>query len=369
MMGKRSSSILEVEKNLAGIFARKRAFLVGRGATGLMLLFESLSDDGGRVILPAMACPSLLASVLLTGRKPVIVDVDDNLNISPDALASVLCPGDIVVGVHLFGVPFEVVRIEEVCRERNAVLIEDAAQAVGGRIGERLLGTFGTASLLSFAEGKNLPTRGGGAILTDDDRLIEKLESKVAQLPERPSDIRIKTRELRDKLTVIFNEARAYDKKRAAAWVETYRDYSMLFSYSISEDEARAIPPALEKMDEIAQSRRSKLNLYLKDLSDFDALIPRYTCDCAPFRFSIVPLHMTGREVVALTEDIRCGDLPASNLYIPLNSLAPAECSGSDLSKADFAGWRILNLWVDDTITERQIKDTVEIIRDFFYRG
>jgi perosamine synthetase len=110
----------------SGLFNRRQVLLVGRGATALMLLFEALSEPGGRIILPAIGCPSLLATVLLSGRKPVIVDVDRNLNIDPVRVREIVQPGDIVLAIHIYGIPCEIEELERICLEKNATLMEDA---------------------------------------------------------------------------------------------------------------------------------------------------------------------------------------------------------------------------------------------------
>src|SRR3990172_5287760 len=131
----------------SGFFGARKLILTGRGTTALMLLYETLESKSGRVILPAIGCPSLLATALLSGLQPVIVDVDSNLNIDPGEVKSVIKPGDIVLGVHIFGIPCRIEELEKICDENNAILIEDAAQAVGGVLEESNLplGTFGKA--------------------------------------------------------------------------------------------------------------------------------------------------------------------------------------------------------------------------------
>jgi hypothetical protein len=360
-----SPIIKETEELLARYFGRKRAFLVGRGATGLMLLYESLCAPDGRVILPAIACPSLLATVLLTGRQPVIVDVDMNLNIDPEQVEKVLQPGDIVVGVHMFGIPCEIDELTSLCASRGAVLIEDLAQAVGGKYKSVLLGSFGTASLISFAGGKILPTSGGGAILTDDDALIAKLETKVERLPDRPNAIAERSRDLRDELTKAFNDAHSGNLGAASIWGDLYDAFGSIYSYAIRANECEPIGPALEGIEENAELRRARLALYEHYMGKLDVWFPHYPPDCVPYRFSFVPKGLTIEDVHKCTEDIRAAGLNASNLYIPLNDLAPDKVTATQCDRAEFVGWHIINLWLDDSVGEDEVLSAAEVVSDF----
>jgi dTDP-4-amino-4,6-dideoxygalactose transaminase len=360
-----SRIIKETEELLARYFGRKRAFLVGRGATGLMLLYESLCSPDAGVILPAIACPSLLATVLLTGRQAVIVDVDMNLNIDPEQVEKILQPGDVVVGVHLFGIPCAIDELKGLCEKCGAVLIEDLAQAVGGKYKNKLLGSFGIASLMSFAGGKILPTFGGGAILCDDDALIAKLEEKVAKLPERPDDLIDKSRDLRDELTKAFNEARSGNLGAASIWSDLYNAFGPIYSYAIRADECELIGPALESLEENAELRRAKLSIYKEYMGKLDVWFPKYPADCVPYRFSFVPKGLTIEDVHKCTENIRAAGLNASNLYIPLNDLAPDKVHATQCDRAEFVGWHIINLWLDDSVGEDEILSAAEVVSDF----
>ena len=360
-----SRMVAETEKLLAGHFGRKRAFLVGRGATGLMLLYESLSDPGGRVILPDIACPSLLATVLLTGRQPVIVDVDMNLNIGPEQVEKVLQPHDVVVGVHIFGIPFATGELTELCAKRGAVLIEDVAQAVGGQMESGMLGSFGTASLLSFSNGKILPTNGGGAILTDDISLIEKLEKEIAELPQRPDDLEERSHDLRDELTRAFNDARSGNLGAASIWSDLYDAFGPIYSYAIRDEEAGLIPPALDDLEQNAGNRRRKLALYQEYMSKLDVWFPVYPPDCVPYRFSFIPKGLTIEIVYQCTKEIRASGLHASNLYLPLHDLAPDKVLEQGCERAEFVGWHIINLWLDDSVDEEKILSAAEVVSEF----
>jgi perosamine synthetase len=91
-----------------------------------------------------------------------------------------------VLAVHFFGHPVDMDPLLELARERNLVVVEDAAEAHGAEyLGDRggrdprwrRLGSFGTASTFSFYANKPVTTGEGGMVLTDDDRLADRLRS------------------------------------------------------------------------------------------------------------------------------------------------------------------------------------------------
>jgi len=329
-----------------------------------MLLYDALGEPGGRVILPVIGCPSLLATVVLSGRKPVVVDVDRNLNIDPDRVDEEIRPGDIVLAVHMFGIPCDILRLEKICRENGALLIEDAAQAVGGRIppDDRPVGTFGDASILSFAEGKILPTQGGGLILTDDENLISTLEDMTPELPERPADLNVKSHELRDELTVAFNSARRNNINAASEWASLINNYRDIYSYSIDPDELTAIVDALGRLGEIAEKRRRGVKIYRYYLSIPGVEPLEYPDGCSPFRYTVKLPGLDGSAVQDVTDAIREGGMHASNLYLPLHWLAPDKVENSGCPRADIAGVRVINLWLDDGIPERDAQKVSGIL-------
>ncbi len=352
----------ETETLLEEYFGRKRAFLVGRGATGLMLLYEALASRSGRIILPSIACPSLLATVLAVGKKPVIVDVDENLGLDPAQVSKVVSKGDVVVAVHLFGIPCAVKELEMISTKKGASLIEDVAQSVGGHADGKRMGTYGTASLLSFAKGKILPTDGGGAILTDDEKLITKLETAVDKLPARAKDFPKRFKAMRDQLTPVLNAARRDNPGAAAEWRHIYNAFGNVYRYAIDPLEIAEIPEAFEKLKKNVIERRKKVEWYIIRFNKIGVETLKYPEDCCPFRFSFIVPILNGDSVQELTGEMRAIGLNVSNLYFPLQRLSPLEVETPGCPRAEFVGTRIINLWVDDTIEKSHVQTAAEVI-------
>ena len=83
-----------------------------------------------------------------------------------------------IIGVHLYGQPFDVDAVRSICTKHNLFLVEDAAQAQGTRYKNSVVGTLGDISCYSFYPGKNLGACGeGGAIVTNNDNYAAQMKS------------------------------------------------------------------------------------------------------------------------------------------------------------------------------------------------
>jgi dTDP-4-amino-4,6-dideoxygalactose transaminase len=363
-----TNTIKDTERllRLSGYFGRRRAFLVGRDTTALILLIEELTPPDGRVILPAMACMTRLASVLTTGRTPVIVDVNSSTNMDPDRLAEVARKGDMVVATHLFGIPCQMEEVQEICKTRGCVLVEDASQAIGGKLNGKPLGSFGMASILSFADRKILPTLGGGAIVTDNADLIAKLERAVSALPKRPVDYAARKKGQREEMDSAFDKARREDPSNASDWLRIYEKYGDIYRFAIEPEEADAIIDAIGVFEETVKKRREMIYFLRKNIDSTLVWILEYPVDSAPFRFSIVmPDEMSGKCVQELTNELKAKGLDVANLYLPLHWLAPSKIVTGGCPNAEKCGVRIINLRVDESTTKSQANLAGDVIGKF----
>jgi dTDP-4-amino-4,6-dideoxygalactose transaminase len=123
--------------------------------------------EGHEVVVPTFCCAAVLPGIRAMGALPVLADVGENLTLTPDTLRAVLSPRTRAVIVpHLFGSPAPIEDITEICRPRGIAVIDDAAQALGGTLDDRPLGSFGDAGVLSFGRGKICFGTGGGALIS-----------------------------------------------------------------------------------------------------------------------------------------------------------------------------------------------------------
>ncbi len=152
---------------------------VGNGLDALTLILRAYDiGPGDEVIVPAHTFIATWLAVRAAGASPVAVEPSRaTMNIDPEWIAPAISPRTrAILPVHLYGQPAEMTAIRALADQHGLKLIEDAAQAHGARWRGRRTGGLGDAAAFSFYPGKNLGAFGdGGAILTNDDALAEKV--------------------------------------------------------------------------------------------------------------------------------------------------------------------------------------------------
>lgn len=151
---------------------------VANGTDALVVALRALGlAPGDEVIVPAFSFFATAEAVVLAGGTPVFADVlPETLNLDPaDAARRVTARTVGVIGVHLYGRPFDAGALGELCRARGLWLVEDAAQAHGARYRGRRVGTLGELAAWSFYPTKNLGAFGdAGALSGRDPELLAR---------------------------------------------------------------------------------------------------------------------------------------------------------------------------------------------------
>lgn len=187
----------EFEKETAAHEGIKYAVAVSSCTTALHLaLLVSGVGSGDDVLVPAFTFVATANSVCYTGATPVLVDIDlTTFNILIEGIKKKIdqcylydahehnlinrATGNrlkAILPVHQFGLCSDIKEINEIARKYNLVVIEDAACALGARMGESHQGQFGNISCVSFHPRKCITTGEGGMIFTDSQKTYEKLK-------------------------------------------------------------------------------------------------------------------------------------------------------------------------------------------------
>ena len=133
---------------------------------------------GDEAILPSLTFVATANAVRYTGAKPVFADISSeaDLNVSPEAIEACRTPRTrAILVVHYGGYACDMPAILAIAGRQGLAVIEDAAHAVGSRLGGQMLGTWGQMGCFSFFSNKNMTTGEGGMLVTDDDALADKL--------------------------------------------------------------------------------------------------------------------------------------------------------------------------------------------------
>jgi dTDP-4-amino-4,6-dideoxygalactose transaminase len=133
---------------------------------------------GDEVICPAFTFVSTINAFVLRGATPVFVDVRaDTLNLDERLLEAAISERTkAILVVHYAGVACEMDTIMTIANAHGVVVVEDNAHGFLGRYQGRALGSFGALSTLSFHETKNITCGEGGALVINDERLVQRAE-------------------------------------------------------------------------------------------------------------------------------------------------------------------------------------------------
>lgn len=171
----------EFENNFANFCQTKYAVGVNNGTSALHLAMLALGiGRGDEVIVPANTFIATAWGVSYTGAIPVFVDCTaDTWQIDPLKIEEKITPKTkAIVGVHLYGQPFNVEAVQSICIKHGLFLLEDAAQAQGARYRQKPVGGFGELACFSFYPGKNLGACGeAGGITTNKEDYQNHLKS------------------------------------------------------------------------------------------------------------------------------------------------------------------------------------------------
>ncbi len=164
-----------VEAQLQRLLGVRYAFLMSSCTAAMEVALAAVGVAGGEVILPSFSFPSVAASVVAAGARPVFADIDPrHLTLDPIAVEQQLSSRTrAVIFVDYGGSPGTLDAIGDVTNRLGLPLIEDAAHALGARLRGRPLGSFGTVGCVSFHETKVVTCGEGGVFLTDDEAMIE----------------------------------------------------------------------------------------------------------------------------------------------------------------------------------------------------
>jgi perosamine synthetase len=170
--------VKEFEKKFADFCGSTYAVAINNGTAALhAALLAADIGHGDEVIVPAFTFVATASAVAMCGAKPVFADVDEQtFNILPTQIEERVTPETkAVIGVHLFGQPFNIQAVQECCESHSLKLIEDAAQAHGALYNGQKVGGFGHFGCFSFYATKNMITGEGGMVTTSDKMYNERL--------------------------------------------------------------------------------------------------------------------------------------------------------------------------------------------------
>ncbi|MDH7513867.1 MAG: DegT/DnrJ/EryC1/StrS family aminotransferase [Clostridiales bacterium] len=259
----------EFEDAVAAFIGTKYAVAVSSGTAALYLALRALQIGyDHEIIVPSYVCSSPFWAIKLIGAQPKIVDIDlSDFNISASEVKKNITPKTKAVIVpHMFGCPAEIDELIDI----GIPIIEDCAQALGAEFKNRKVGSFGTISVFSFYATKMITTGEGGMILTNNQRLVERIK-----------------------------EIRDYDKRS----LEILR-----FNFKMTDLQAALGISQMKKLKNFIEKRRRTASLYSKNFKSSMLRLPVEAANrkSTYYRYVVLTKERKSLQEFARIRDISC---------------------------------------------------------------
>jgi dTDP-4-amino-4,6-dideoxygalactose transaminase len=180
---RRGDDVRRLEEKLCGMLDVPFAVCVPQARVGIYLAIKTLIQPGQGVVMSPYTIADVVNMVICAGGCPVFADIDQpSCNISPANIAPLIdADTGAVLIAHLHGLAAPSHEILQTCRQHGVALVEDAAQAFGGKERGKYVGTIGDAGIYSFGMYKNINAWFGGAIVSSSESFIDQIRSELQQ--------------------------------------------------------------------------------------------------------------------------------------------------------------------------------------------
>jgi dTDP-4-amino-4,6-dideoxygalactose transaminase len=168
--------VADFEVRYAALMGVKKCLATASGTTSLIIALKALDIDAGdEVIVSPFTFIATYNAIFMNKALPVFADSDpETFLINPSTIESCITDRTkAILPVHIYGLPCDMDSINAIAKKHNLKVIEDACQAWLGEYSGKKLGTLGDLGCFSFQNSKNLPAGEGGAIISNNEELID----------------------------------------------------------------------------------------------------------------------------------------------------------------------------------------------------
>jgi perosamine synthetase len=331
----RGKFIDRFEHDFARYLGVDYATTTSNGTTALHLALLALGvGDRDEVIVPTLTYIASVNSIGYTGATPVFVDSEKktwNMDIE-DIKRKITKNTKAILVVHLYGHPCNMTEIATVAADNNLFVLEDCAEAIGAKVDNKYVGTFGDVSTFSFFGNKTITTGEGGMVVTNDNSLMQKV-------------IKLKNQGI--------NPRREY-------WHDVVG-----YNYRMTNMSAAIGCAQLERIDEIIAKKRHIAQCYKKEISTLDIVCQNEMKGYVHsyWMFSVLFSNQEVRKRVR--EGLMQNSIETRPLFSPAHKMDIYR-DGSDIFPvAEDLGSRGINLPSYPELPDKSIKNIVSIIASY----
>lgn len=290
--------IEEFERKVAAYTGAKYAVAIANGTAALhAACYAAEIGEGDEVITTPITFAASSNCVLYCGGKLVFADIDEKTyNISPEDIErKITSATKAIIAVHFTGQPCEMEKIHNIARKHNLIVIEDAAHALGAQYKGKMVGSISDMTTFSFHPVKHITTGEGGMILTNNDRLYQRL--KLFRTHGITRDDKLMT-------------------KNDGPWY--YEQLELGFNYRITDIQCALGISQMDKLPEFLNRRKNIAARYNEAFADNDNIQIPYQesgCDNA---WHLYVIRMKNGKRKEVFEKLRKAGIGVNVHYIPV---------------------------------------------------
>ena len=321
--------IEEFQKQFAAFCGTKYALACCNGTVTLHLALLALGVQAGdEVIMPTLTYIATANAVKYCGATPVFVDSEpDTWNMDPAAMEQAITPKTkAILPVHLYGLPANMSEIMRIADAHGIPVVEDAAEAHGATWDGKRVGSMGKVGSFSFFGNKIITSGEGGMLVTNDERLYERMK---------------------------FLRSQGVDPSKR------YWHLDVAYNYRMTNMQAAVGLGQLENIDWHMAQRQRVAQLYQKHLSGMEELLTvQAVPTSATHSYWMYTVMLTDQvkksrdDVMAYMEQCNIEMRPA---FYPMHIMPPYFDSSLSFPDAEKIGARAINLPSHAMLTEEHI--------------
>lgn len=290
--------VVDFERKVADYVGAKYAVAVNSGTAALHIACLAAGIGGGdEVITSPITFAASSNCVLYCGGTPVFADIDENsYNINPTEIEKKITSATkAIIPVHYTGAPCDMDEIHSIAKEHNLLVIEDAAHALGAEYKGKKIGSMSDMTCFSFHPVKPITTGEGGMVVTNDEKLYERLKLF------RSHGI------TRDEKLMTENQGDWY-----------YQQLELGYNYRITDISCALGISQMDKLDGFLKKRKEIAVRYDEAFRNVSGLMLPYQSEGAISGWHLYMLQIIGKDRKEVFDFLRKNGIGVNVHYIPV---------------------------------------------------
>jgi len=377
---KKGGASWKIEKKFKKYLKAKRAISFNSGRSAFLAILDSLNfKKNSEILVQAFTCNAAINPIIWAGLKPIYVDCDEKtFNINVDDLKNKISSQTKAIMVqHTFGLPADMDRVLEICKQNNLILIEDCAHSLGVKYKNKKVGTFGRVAFFSFSRDKVISSVYGGMAVTNDEKLAEKIRSFQQKInyPSRAWILQqllhpilinlliLPTYKFFGKyLLVLFQ--RLHILSKAVHWKEKRGKMPKYFPKRLPSALACLALNQFKKLDKFQQHRQKIANFYFEKLKNTNFELPKIPGNYNPSFLRFTVKHPNAHQIIkkAWQKNLLIGDWYTNPVAPDDTKLNKLQYKLGSCPKAEKLAKQTLNLPTHINISKKEAQKIVDFL-------